>query len=91
MKAVGGTVETQQGTRLTDKGLYAAEQYLPMLGRYRKLAPTAQKDKDRIFSNVSSFFGLPLRTNTQSEQTAATRRLPCRSIATTGTHGRSGT
>lgn len=54
--------------RISDEDQYIVEQYLPMLGRMRRLAPSSEKDQARALSSWLAFFGVPLKTNTPYEQ-----------------------
>jgi len=54
--------------KISDRDQYTVEQYLPLLGRLRRLGGGASKDDTRLVSSWMSFLGVPLRTNTQYEQ-----------------------
>lgn len=54
--------------KITDRDLYTVEQYLPLLGRMRRLGGGSKKDDDRLVSSWMSFLGVPLKTNTPYEQ-----------------------
>ncbi len=47
---------------------YTIEQYMPLLARLRRLAPSEKKYQDRATSTWLSFVGVPLRTNTDAEK-----------------------
>jgi hypothetical protein len=47
---------------------YTIEQYVPLLGRLRRLFPSEKKHQDRVNSTWLSFLGIPLRTNTDEEK-----------------------
>lgn len=54
----------------TIKGMdgYVIEQYMPLLARLRRLAPSEEKYQKRAVTSWLSFVGVPLRTNTKYEQ-----------------------
>jgi hypothetical protein len=54
---------------MQDKHAYVMEQFMPLLGRARRLAPSEQKYQDRAVTSWVSFLsGFSVRTNTQSDQ-----------------------
>lgn len=48
--------------------LYVMDQFMPLLGRARRLAPSEEKYQERIMASWLSFLGLGIRANTRSEQ-----------------------
>ncbi len=61
-RAAGRFVGGQQ------KLAYALEQLFPAYGRGRRWVPSEKKFKDRQGTSYLSAWGIPLRTNTESEQ-----------------------
>ena len=54
---------------MTDKDQYLAEQFIPILGRVRRLAPADPKFQDKaIQSWITTAFGVSTRTNTRTQQ-----------------------
>lgn len=54
---------------MTDKNQYLAEQFIPLLGRVRRLAPSDPKLQDKaIQSWITTVFGVSTRTNTLGQQ-----------------------
>jgi hypothetical protein len=52
---------------MRDQDIYAIEQFLPILGRARRLVPNESAKQERLITTYASFlFGLGLRTNTPS-------------------------
>ena len=49
------------------RAAYALEQIVPPYARARRLFPSEDKYQQRRGASVASFFGLPLRTNTESD------------------------
>lgn len=72
LDAVGVTRTDKHGnTKISESNVYVLEQFLPMLGRFRRNAPSEKKYQDReITGLLNLMFGLGLRTNTKAEQKA---------------------
>jgi hypothetical protein len=51
-----------------DRYLYFLDQFVPLLGRARRLAPSEQKFQQRMLASWLSFMGLGIRANTKAEQ-----------------------
>ncbi len=53
--------------KMRDQDIYAIEQFMPILGRARRLVPNESAKQERLITTYASFlFGLGLRTNTPS-------------------------
>jgi hypothetical protein len=57
-----------------NKAAYVAEQLVPPYARARRLFPNETKYQDRELTSWLSFFGVPLRTNTEYEKANERRR-----------------
>lgn len=70
LQAVGLAQRGKDGQVYTrDKYLYAIEQFMPFMGRARRLLPDEAKYQDRLPTTVVNFlFGAGLRTNTESDK-----------------------
>lgn len=68
-----GRAQKQDGHYfMTERDAYALEQFVPILGRYRRLLPKEEKYKERQWTSVFSLFGFGSRTNTLKEQDKVT-------------------
>jgi hypothetical protein len=76
LKLLGKAKTNADGTTtMAEKDAYVIEQFLPMLGKARRLAPSETKYQDREITNFLNFtLGLGLRTNTKAEQQSELRR-----------------
>jgi hypothetical protein len=53
--------------KMRDQDIYAIEQFMPFLGRARRLIPNEKAKQERLITTyMSTFLGLGLRTNTPS-------------------------
>ena len=71
MEALGFATRNEEGTLVAeDKHLYVLEQFLPFMGRARRLLPNEPKHQDRLpLTVVNTLLGLGLRANTVSDKT----------------------
>jgi hypothetical protein len=53
---------------MKDRYSYTIDQYLPLLGRLRRLLPSESKYQERALASWASFLGLALRANTKEAQ-----------------------
>lgn len=76
LEAVGMARRDKDGNLVTrDSFLYAIDQFMPLIGRSRRMVPSEQKYQDRLATTWINFaFGLGLRTNTAAEQTGELKR-----------------
>jgi hypothetical protein len=76
LEAVGLAERSKNGELTTNASyLYALEQYMPLFGRARRLAPSEDRYNERWGTTAVSFaFGVGLRTNTPTEQRGEIRR-----------------
>lgn len=68
-----GKAEKNQNGKyvITDATAYTIEQFLPVLGRVRRLAPSEDKYQERAISSwLGVLFGTGVRTNTESSKTS---------------------
>jgi hypothetical protein len=56
------------GWMISEKDSYLLEQYVPLLGRVRRMAPNQPKYQSRVNTTWLSFLGLSVRTNTDNAQ-----------------------
>jgi len=68
LSVLDGAKKVNGEWQVKDRTAYTVEQFMPLLGRMRRLAPSEQKYQDRALTSWLSFMGLPLRTNTKAEK-----------------------
>lgn len=61
-------VNAEGQTVMKDRYFYVMDQFIPLLGRARRLAPSEEKYQERIMASWASFLGLGIRANTRYEQ-----------------------
>lgn len=61
---------------ISDKDAYKIEQFLPILGRMRRVAPSEERYQERQLTTwMSTFLGVGARTNGEREQEGEQRRI----------------
>jgi hypothetical protein len=69
LESLGFAEKAEQGWTMRDKDLYLVDQYMPAIAKARRLFPNDERFEDRrMASMLSTFLGVGLRPNTQSEQ-----------------------
>ena len=67
---LGFAEKGEQGWMMRDKDIYGIEQFLPTMGKARRVLPNDERFEDRRWASMlSTFLGLGVRSNTEDQQT----------------------